>query len=99
MYPFSDRIRNVLLSLFPRFSNPGLFPRAARLVKVGGFVLWTAFLEGAFRPFNAQKLLRKGELTEIFGGFPDHKFEIIVDESATLEDGRPIQHFLARRIA
>lgn len=73
-----------------------IFPRIPRLVRPGGFVLWTAFLEGAFRPFNPNKLLKEGELRGLFEGWG---FDVLVDRMDRIEDGRPIQVFLARKRA
>lgn len=79
-----------------RFLCKALFPRAVALVRPGGFLLWTAFLEGAFRPFNAKKLLRPGELRRLMEGLG---LVTVVDERAEIEDGRPLQQYLGTRAA
>lgn len=48
-------------------------------------------------PKDASKILRRGELAQVFGG--RYGFEILEDSTERLPDGRPISCFLARRVS
>ncbi len=82
------------------------------MVKLGGFVFVWTFLEGADKvgkmsPKNPRFLLKKGELVELFcnKNWKDDRdpskqftFEAVVDKTMYLNDGRPMQAFIAKKI-
>jgi len=63
----------------------------------GGIVAFSTFMRGASHPINPALTLELGELAHEFG--PSRGFQVLRDEIRTLpEDGRPLSHFLARRL-
>jgi SAM-dependent methyltransferase len=84
------------LIMMVRFLDRRLFSMMHNQCRVGGYVLVQTFIEGveAFgSPKNPNYILRYGELAKEFS-----EFEIIVDRIDTLNDGRPVASFLARRL-
>jgi len=66
------------------------------LIDIGGFIVYQTFMQGCEkfgRPKNPKFLLQQGELAEIFSDF-----NILVDEIEYLNDGRPTNRFIARKI-
>jgi SAM-dependent methyltransferase len=82
------------LVLCIRFLERAFFPQLVRMVAPGGFVLYSTFMEGAAHPNDPRRLLKQGELREMFRGW-----RIVCDEVEPLADGRPLCVFLAQKPA
>ncbi|MGB1257848.1 MAG: class I SAM-dependent methyltransferase, partial [Thiolinea sp.] len=80
-----------------RYLHRPLFPVIRRLLASGGVLLYQTFMQGCEqtavgRPRNPDFLLRPGELAAEFADA-----EIILDQIETLDDGRPVAAFVARK--
>ena len=78
-----------------RFLNRDVFSFIKESLNPGGFVLIQTFVEGveSFKsPKNPNFILKKGELAENFAGF-----KVITDRIDTIEDGRPVNSFIAQK--
>lgn len=65
------------------------------LVTPGGFVVYHTFMEGCEKfgsPKKARFMLQRGELANVF-----HGWDVIMDEVRSLDDGRPVSYFIARK--
>lgn len=83
------------LIMMVRFLDRDLFAFMRRHCRPEGYILIQTFIEGveAFgSPKNPNFILRFGELAKEF-----NEFDVIVDKIDTLNDGRPVASFLARR--
>jgi len=82
-----------------RFLERTLLSALAESVAPGGWILYRQFQEGVEKsavghPKNPHRILRIGELTELFGG---KGFDVKIDRTDILPDGRPMNSFLARK--
>jgi SAM-dependent methyltransferase len=80
-----------------RYLHRPLFPLLRNLLKPGGFLIYQTFMQGCEqtaigRPRNPKFLLAPHELAEHFNGF-----DLVLDETELLEDGRPVSAFIARK--
>lgn len=69
----------------------------ARLTKPGGLVAYHTFMKGSEqfgRPRNPKHLLLPGELAD---NFARAGWEIIVDSTVSISDGRPCSMFIAKK--
>lgn len=83
------------LVLGVRFLDRASFPKIKQMVKPGGYIAWQTFSEGCEAygsPKNPNFILKAGELAETF-----NDFEVVLDRIESLEDGRPVNSFIARR--
>ncbi|WP_127470845.1 class I SAM-dependent methyltransferase [Thiomicrorhabdus aquaedulcis] len=90
---FPDQMYDVILMV--RYLNRDLFDAIKQHVKPGGYVLIHTFSEGVeeFKsPKNPNFILQHGELRQIFAGFT-----ILVDNTTYLNDGRPMNAFIAQK--
>jgi hypothetical protein len=109
---FSQRAYDLVMCV--RFLHRSFFPALRRMVAVGGFLLyqtWVAGQPGLTHPTDERCVLRAGELAREFGphaterGSADAadaatpRFSIVVDRVEWLPDGRPVNCFVAQRIA
>lgn len=88
------------LVLVVRFLRRSVLPLLREAVLPGGIIAYEHFLEGSERfgaPRKPAQMLKRRELAALFCA--ETGFEIIVDEEAKLADGRPINQFMARRVA
>ncbi|KAK7197259.1 S-adenosyl-L-methionine-dependent methyltransferase-like protein [Novymonas esmeraldas] len=82
-----------------RFLHRPLLPTLATLLRAGGLLLYSHFLEGCERtargyPRKDSGFFRAGELEDTL---LQHSFTLLCAETDQLEDGRPMIHVLARR--
>ncbi|QKI89100.1 methyltransferase domain-containing protein [Thiomicrorhabdus xiamenensis] len=78
-----------------RYLNRELLPQLKNQLAPGGYFLWQTFVdigEPIESPKNPNFLLKQGELQQVFSGF-----EMIVDRIQRLDDGRPLNTFIARK--
>lgn len=78
-----------------RYLNRELLPLLKSQLAEGGYILWQTFVdigEALTSPKNPNYLLQPGELKQVFSGF-----EVFVDRIARIEDGRPLNTFIARK--
>lgn len=90
---FPDVQYDVILMV--RFLNRALFDSMKQRVKPGGHVLIHTFSEGVeefHAPKNPNFILQHGELRQIFADFI-----ILVDNTTYLDDGRPMNAFIAQK--
>lgn len=85
-----------------RFLERAFFGRIPELLKPGGFVLYSTFVNGpgtqAFgRPKGEDHLLQPGELAHRYFG-PDQGFQVIMDETVLSMEGRELSKFVARKM-
>lgn len=64
-----------------------------RLLAPGGVLLYHTFAEGTSHPTDPKKILQPTELAHTFEG----SLTVLRDEVCTVEDGRPLSFFVARR--
>ena len=79
-----------------RYLHRPILERLTNLIKVKGYIVYQTFLRGSEKfgsPKNPNYLLEEGELAKCFAGF-----EILLDDIKYLDDGRPTNRFIARRI-
>ena len=81
------------LLLCARFHHPELLAHLPSLVAPGGFVVYTSFAQGASHP--AVTVL-PGQLAAAFS--PAAGFTVLQDAVLPFGDGRPMAHFVARRL-
>ncbi len=84
------------LVVVSRYLHRPLLPIIKNKIAINGYLLYQTFMRGceAFgSPRNPRFLLQEGELASVF-----HDFEIILDEVFYLDDGRPTNRFIAKRI-
>jgi len=77
-----------------RFLVRSLFPKIADVVRPGGYIIYSHFLEGCGKPRSPKHFLFRGELAQVFG---PPLFEVLQDAETIIEDGRPVCCFLARK--
>ena len=75
--------------------------KKGKMLRKNGCLLIYTFLEGAEKssyghPKNPNRLLKRGELSNVFNN--KEMFKIIVDEEMKVEGDRPIQCFLVQRL-
>lgn len=83
-----------------RYLHRPLFPDLKKMIVVGGLIIYVTFMEGcdqvgACRPKNPKFILKKKELEQVFG--PPY-FEILCYEERKIEDGRPIQCVVSKKL-
>jgi hypothetical protein len=82
------------LVLMSRFLHRPLYPLMRRLVEpMHGVIMISQFYQGASHPTNPDLIVQPGEFKEAFG--PAQHMRIECERVCNLEDGRPIQDFLA----
>ncbi|PNH12419.1 hypothetical protein TSOC_000673 [Tetrabaena socialis] len=91
------------LVLCVRLLCRSLLPRMAGLLRPGGFILYSTFVDGpglrAFgRPQGREHVLEHGELSSTFFG-AGQGFEVLRDDVSTIPDGREVTMFCARKVA
>lgn len=91
------------LVLCVRFLVRSFLPRIHDLLRPGGFLLYSTFVEGEGlrrygRPSGPDHVLQPGELARCWFN-EDTGFTVIRDEVDTTRDGREVTHFLARRLS
>lgn len=89
----SDKYQLVLVS---RYLHRPLLPVLRDKITSGGYIVYQTFMQGCERfgsPKNPRFLLRKGELAEIF-----NDFNVLLDQTEFLFDGRPTNVFIAQKI-
>lgn len=83
------------LILVARYLHRPLFPVLKRLLAPNGILIYQTFMQGAEQlgsPRNPNYLLKPQELATVFTDM-----DILLDKIETLEDGRPVSAFIARR--
>lgn len=88
------------LLLVVRFLRRPTLDHLWKAVKPGGFVVYEHFLQGCEHfggPVKPSQMLYPGELQRVFSAA--RGFSVIKSEETTLDDGRPIVRFIARRDA
>ncbi|RKP05889.1 hypothetical protein THASP1DRAFT_32283 [Thamnocephalis sphaerospora] len=83
-----------------RFLERAAFPLLDRLVRPGGFLLYSTFVDGVCtyeQPASGEHRLALGELAAYFG--PSRGYTVLEDGLVWTEDGRPLSAFLARKAA
>ncbi|CAN8140570.1 tellurite methyltransferase [uncultured Thiomicrorhabdus sp.] len=78
-----------------RYLNRELLPQLKEQLAEGGYILWQTFIdigEELSSPKNPSFLLQPDELKQVFSGF-----EVFVDRIARIEDGRPLNTFIAHK--
>lgn len=86
------------LVLVVRFLRRPLLEMLHHAVLDGGLVAYEHFLDGCEAygaPRKASQRLRHGELAKVFDS---KRFEILLDEVALLDDSRPVNRFIARKV-
>ncbi|CAG8634114.1 13117_t:CDS:1 [Funneliformis caledonium] len=92
---FLKKKYDLVLSI--RFLNREFLPTMANLVKPDGFLLISTFVnDGEHTYKNPQSNSHRLELGELDIKF-QKEFEVIKDEIELIEDGRPVNSFLARK--
>ena len=89
------------LVLCVRFLQRSFMKSLKKMVKIGGFILYLAFTEGAElfdHPKDPKSILIPNELFTTFCEDYSYTFECIVNRVDKLSDGRPVQAFIAKRI-
>ncbi|KAG2499875.1 hypothetical protein HYH03_002166 [Edaphochlamys debaryana] len=86
-----------------RFLERSFLPRMAALLRPGGFLLYSTFVDGpglrAFgRPSGRDHVLQRDELAGACFG-PGQGFEVVLDEVGLTADGREVSLFCARKVA
>ncbi|CAG8536601.1 3111_t:CDS:2, partial [Paraglomus brasilianum] len=97
--PFLDRTYDLVLMI--RFLSRELFPTIRRLVRPGGYVLISTFVNSPSHPLysNPKSNKHRLELNELRGIFEKwDDFDIVKDVIEVIEDGRPVNSFLARKV-
>ena len=83
------------LVLIMRYLHRPLFPAIDKVINKNGLLVYSTFMIGSEKfgsPKNPAYLLAPGELAEQFSNY-----EILVDDSRELADGRPVALFVARK--
>lgn len=78
-----------------RFLNRDMFSYIQQALKPGGYIVFQTFVDGVQEfgsPKNPNFILNKGELSQVFAGF-----NVITDRIDTIEDGRPVNAFVAQK--
>ncbi|CAG8587179.1 15008_t:CDS:1 [Acaulospora morrowiae] len=85
------------LILCVRFLCRGFFGTMEKMVKSGGFLLISTFVDDKLHAYDKPKgeshRLKPGELEKTF----HENFEILQDKIELMDDGRPVNSFLARK--
>lgn len=97
-----DVTQNGCLPLMPqqmvmgfRFLDRELLARIDQHIAPGGWLIWQTFVEGVQKfgsPKNSRFILQPGELAQLFP-----HYRILVDKIETIEDGRPVNSFIAQK--
>lgn len=90
------------LILCVRFLERALLPRLRNMLNIGGFIMYSAFVDGpgvrAFgRPSGSEHVLQPGELAIYFG--PAQGFCVVEDRVMLTDNGRELCHFVAQLTA
>ncbi|KXZ56740.1 hypothetical protein GPECTOR_1g667 [Gonium pectorale] len=85
-----------------RFLERAFMPRMAAVLRPGGFILFSTFVDGpglrAFgRPQGREHVLQPEELSTRFFG-PEQGFEVLRNEIDAIPDGREVSFFCARKL-
>jgi SAM-dependent methyltransferase len=78
-----------------RFLDRALLARINQQIAPGGWLIWQTFVEGVQKfgsPKNPRFILQPGELAQLFP-----HYRILVDKIETIEDGRPVNSFIAQK--
>lgn len=78
-----------------RYLHRPLYAEIDSLLAKGGVIAYQTFMQGAEKfgsPKNPNRLLREGELKDVFNGY-----KILLDEVEYLPDGRPVSAFIAQK--
>ncbi|CAG8455050.1 8035_t:CDS:2 [Paraglomus occultum] len=97
--PFLERTYDLILMI--RFLSRELFPTIRQLVRPGGYVLISTFVNSPSHPLysNPKSNKHRLELNELMGIFEKwDDFDIVKDVIEVIEDGRPVNSFLARKV-
>lgn len=92
--PFADLPLADAIIVF-RYLHRPLFSDMMSLIKPNGLIIYQTFMQGCEqfgRPKNPNYLLAPGELATVF-----RTFDILLDDVEHLEDGRPVNSFVARK--
>jgi len=83
--------------LFVRYLHRPMLDKIKTLIEKNGYIVYQTFLEGSEKfgsPKNPRFLLKHGELAEVFSDF-----DILLDDVEYLDDGRPTNRFIAKKIS
>lgn len=78
-----------------RYLNRELLPQLQTQLAQGGYLVWQTFVdigEPLSSPKNPNFILQPDELKQLFSGF-----EVFVDRITRIDDGRPLNTFIARK--
>lgn len=90
------------LLLCSRFLERSFFPHMVNMLRPGGFILYSTFIDlsgtRAFgRPSGAEHLLQRHELLDCWFG-TQQGFEVLRDDVHVLQDGREVSMYVARKL-
>eukprot|EP00667_Euglena_gracilis_P015172 EG_transcript_15749 len=91
-WPWEDATVDLVVCI--RFLLRSSFPKIAAVLRPGGHLLYSHFLEGCAKPRDPRHLLRRGELAAAFGAVG---FTVLQDSEGAIEDGRPVCNFIAMK--
>ncbi|KAL1921316.1 uncharacterized protein VTP21DRAFT_11032 [Calcarisporiella thermophila] len=91
------------LILMVRFLARALLPQLPYLLRPGGYLLVSQFVTDGVhvyhKPQDGPLRLQLGELRAMYENIEGVRMEVVEDVVESIEDGRPVNSFLARRIA